>query len=120
MESLRMFFLGLFLSATACAQSADPFTWDFGKAKEGVKLEHVFEITNDTQVAMAIREVTASCGCTATEVTKKDMAPGESTQVKVTFDSTKYSGFIEQFVYVNTDSLTKPVIRLMVKAEITP
>ena len=120
MESLRVFLLGLFLTAAAYAQQADPYTWDFGKAQEGVKLEHVFEIVNDTGVAMAIREVTASCGCTATEVTKKGLAPGESTQVKVTFDSTKYSGFIEQFVYVNTDSQTKPVIRLMVKAHITP
>ena len=120
MESLRIVLLGLFLSASACAQQADPYTWDFGKAKEGVKLEHVFEIINDAGVPMNIREVTTSCGCTATEVKKKDLAPGEHTEIKVTFDSTKYAGFIEQFVYVNTDSRVKPVIRLMIKAEITP
>ncbi len=123
MEGLKRFLLAgmaILLTAFAGLAQQDTYVWDFGKAQAGQKLEHVFDILNDTGVSMQIREVTVSCGCTASEVSKKDLAPGESSQVKVILDTAGYKGFIEQFVYVNTDSALKPVVKLTVKVEILP
>lgn len=120
MESLkRLLLVGmLLLTGVAARAQQDTYVWDFGKAQAGQKLEHVFDILNDTGRPMQIREVTSSCGCTVSEVSKKDLAPGDAAQVKVTFDTQGYRGFVEQFVYVNTDSELKPLVKLSVKAEV--
>lgn len=120
MESLkRLLLVGmLLLTGVAARAQQDTYVWDFGKAPAGQKLEHVFDILNDTGRPMQIREVTSSCGCAASEVSKKQLAPGDSTQVKVVFDTEKYKGFVEQFVFVNTDSELKPLVKLTVKVEV--
>lgn len=96
----------------------DPYLWDFGSAKEGEILTHSFALKNKTEKTMNITETGASCGCTKPEVKKNKLKPGESTDVEVKFNTKGYSGPVQQFVYVHTDSLESPIIRLVVKANI--
>ena len=50
-------------------------------------MEHVFTISNKGKSDLYIRKVKASCGCTAVDP-EDDMVPaGESTTMKVVFDS---------------------------------
>ena len=98
------------------AEVDDNFSWDFGKVKEGEVLKHDFVLKNESPKTLQINEVTTSCGCTVSEVKKKTLLPGESTAVEVSFKSKGYSGPVQQYVYVNTDSLDNPVIKYIIKA----
>ena len=92
--------------------------WDFGKVKAGEILKHDFVLKNETDKPITIKEVNTSCGCTASEAKKKNLAPGESTEINVAFDSSGYSGTVKQYVFVNTDSVDKPMVRFIIKADV--
>ena len=98
--------------------SGDPYIWDFGQAKEGVVLKHSFIFKNESKKVVNIKDVNTSCGCTASEVKKKTLLPGEEAQIEVSFKSQGYSGAVQQFVYVNTDNLDNPIVKYIIKAEV--
>ncbi len=104
--------------APAVAQSNSAETWDFGQIKEGIVARHTFVFKNDTLKTLTIRDVNTSCGCTASQVKNKVLAAGEKTDIDVSFNSKNYSGSVEQFVFVNTDNIEKPVVKYAIKAEV--
>jgi len=104
--------------ADNAGKMVDPFTLDFGKVKQGEILKHNFTLKNDSSKTLNIKDANTSCGCTASKVAKKTLAPGESTVINVSFKSKGYNGRVTQFIYVNTDSAEKPTIRFTIKAEV--
>ncbi|MDD2680239.1 MAG: DUF1573 domain-containing protein [Candidatus Omnitrophica bacterium] len=109
----------LFFLATGCwAEQPDFYTWDFGQVKEGEVVAHSFTLKNDSVKALKITGVNTSCGCTVSEVKRETLSAQESTLVEVKFNSKGYSGAVQQFVYVNTDNLDKPVIKFIIKANV--
>lgn len=96
----------------------DAYAWDFGIVASGKKVTHTFEVKNDLAETLTIKDVSTSCGCTASEIKKKVLSPKESASLNVTFDSKGYMGNVTQYVYVNTDSAEKPVMRFVIKAEV--
>jgi hypothetical protein len=112
-------FFGLFLLALASVvYASDPFFWDFGRVKEGRLLEHDFTFKNTGNKTINIKDVTTSCGCTVSEVKQKILRPGESTTIKVKFNSQGYSGEVSQYVYVHTDEPQEPVKKFTIKARV--
>lgn len=99
-------------------KAPDPFVWDFGRVKEGEVLKHNFILKNESKTTLNIKDITTSCGCTVSKVKNKVLLSGESTLIEVQFNSKGYSGAAQQFVYVHTDSLDKPIIRYIIKAEV--
>jgi hypothetical protein len=65
----------------------DSRTFDFGEIPEGKTVENVFKITNKGKRDLIIRNVTASCDCTAGIPASNTIQPGGNTEMKVTFDS---------------------------------
>ena len=61
--------------------------FDFGDIKQGDKVSHTFVISNGGGDLLKISDVKASCGCTAAAPERKELAPGESTNIVVTFNS---------------------------------
>ena len=104
--------------AAGQAEMGDPGTWEFGRVKEGEVLKHMFVLKNESGKTLTINDVTTSCGCTASKVQKKIILPGQNTKIEVQFNSKGYSGSTQQYVYVHTDSLDKPIIRFIIKAEV--
>lgn len=92
--------------------------WDFADVKEGVILEHVFKLRNDSTQVLNITNVSTSCGCTVSEIAKKTLAPDEETEIKVKFNTKGYKGKAKQFVFVMTESLDNPIIQFMIKANV--
>lgn len=59
---------------------------DLGTLSEnGPSAGHTFTVTNRGTAPVAILSATASCGCTHPEFSKKPLAPGESSDIKVRF-----------------------------------
>lgn len=97
-------------------QSSDIFMWDIGKMKEGQVLKHTFVLANDSDKLLKIKEIHTSCGCTASKIDKKNLMPGETSNIGVEFNSKGYSGEVKQFVYVSTDSSDNPLLRFIIRA----
>jgi len=94
----------------------DPNLWDFGSIKKDQIVSHDFQVKNNLSRKLIINGVTTSCGCTASAAKKNILAPQESTQISVEFNSKGYKGETSQFVYVNTDDPDNSVIKFTIKA----
>jgi hypothetical protein len=86
--------------------------FDFGTISQGKSITHEFVITNNGGDLLRIDRVRATCGCTAAEPQKKELAPGESTKIKVDFNSTGRLGKQNREVFVYTNDPEKPEIKL--------
>jgi hypothetical protein len=60
---------------------------DFGTIVEGEKVEHTFKFTNTGDADLVISSATASCGCTIANWPKEPIAPGETNEIKVEYNS---------------------------------
>lgn len=83
----------------------DNNTFDFGKAKEGDVLEHIFKFTNTGTEPLYIHDVNVSCGCTIPEWDTAAIPPKGTGELKIIFDTKTKSGQQVKLVKVlaNTD-----------------
>ncbi len=103
---------------TVKEEVSDPYTWDFGRVKEGEVLKHEFILKNEYLKTLNIEDINTSCGCMVSEVKKRSLMPQESTTVEVQFSTKGYSGSTQQYIYVHTDNLDNPIMRYIIKADI--
>ncbi|AQG82177.1 DUF1573 domain-containing protein [Spirosoma montaniterrae] len=84
---------------------AEKGIYDFGNMIEGDTAEHVFKFTNTGKFPLIINNITASCGCTTPEWPREPVAPGESSSVKVRFNSRGKMGQQNKTItiFANTD-----------------
>jgi hypothetical protein len=67
-------------------------TYDFGKAPVGEKVRHTYFVTNTGTETLIISNVHPSCGCTTVGDWTHSIAPGQSGQIAVQFDTSRYGG----------------------------
>lgn len=95
--------------------------YDFGTISEGEKVEYAFSFTNTGDAPLFIAAATASCGCTVPEVPEEPIAPGESSEIKVIFDSQgKVSDDLTKTITVTantTPAKTQLTLKGVVKAQ---
>lgn len=60
---------------------------DFGIIEQGDKVETIFTLTNVGKSDLVVTNAKGSCGCTVPEWPKGAIAPGESADIKVVFNS---------------------------------
>jgi hypothetical protein len=90
---------------------------DFGTINEGDIVTHVFEFTNTGDAPLIVSSATASCGCTVPEKPEGPIAPGESGQIKVQFNSRKKPGIQNKTVTITANTYPK-ITRLRIKANV--
>ena len=91
-------------------------TIDFGKVKQGKVLTHVFMFTNEGDSTLSIKRVRTSCGCTAVLLKNKEVAPGKTGELKVTFNTRGYANKVSKYIYIDSNDPGQPSIRLTVSA----
>jgi hypothetical protein len=91
---------------------------EFGEILEGQLVTHEYEIKNIGNAELKIDKVRASCGCTAAQQVANSLKPGESTKIKVEFDSHGRMGLQEKTVYVFTNDPNTPQLKLTFNATI--
>lgn len=72
----------------------DETTYDFGTVQEGEKVTHMYKFTNSGNEPLIISNAKGSCGCTVPDWPRDPIAPGETGEIKVVFDS-KGKGSVE-------------------------
>lgn len=61
-------------------------THDFGTIPDDKPVETIFKFTNTGKGPLEILQAAGSCGCTVPALTKRSYAPGESGEIKVSFN----------------------------------
>ncbi len=104
--------------ANAPAISFDNNTFNFADIKQGVKVEYTFTISNNGKSDLFIRKVKASCGCTAVKPAQEMIPAGESTTMKVIFDSRGKVGKQNKTITVISNDPKHPRTILWVKGNV--
>lgn len=105
--------------ANAPAAKFSESTVDLGEMKQGEKREHTFTLLNEGKSELIIRNVRASCGCTAVAPPKKVISPGESVPIKVTFDSRGKRGRQSNTVTIITNDPKVPTNMLRLTGNVS-
>jgi len=93
------------------AEQAPVITFDstichFGTLAIGEKYPHTFRFTNTGNAPLLITQVNPSCGCTtAKDWPKQPIAPGETGQISVEFNSNGNTGQIDKSISVLTNCI---------------
>lgn len=91
---------------------------DFGTIFQGETVHHVFIFTNRGDVPLTVEKVSSSCGCTAALASAKVLAPGESGELKASFDSARFRGPIKKTIYLYTNDPAQPTAQLYIKGTV--
>ncbi|ELR69820.1 hypothetical protein C900_04523 [Fulvivirga imtechensis AK7] len=91
-------------------------TFDFGKIVKDQAAEHVFQFTNKGTEPLIISSVKGSCGCTVTAFTKEPIPPGQTGEIKATYNA-KSLGLFQKGITVISNAKESPVM-LYVKGEV--
>jgi len=92
--------------------------FDFGELTQGEKAEHTFLLKNTGNSDLLIRKTKASCGCTAIAPQSKIVKAGESTELKVVFNSRGKRGRQNKRITVITNAPTASSVDLRVKGNV--
>lgn len=93
--------------------------YDAGKIKPGDIIESKYIITNTSKSAIDLDKPNIPCTCNTVEIEKTHLEPGESTTVKMKFDSKGYEGQVVKSVYIKVKNQDGE-LRLIQSSEIIP
>jgi hypothetical protein len=79
--------------------------FDFADIVQGEKVSKKFRFQNIGSEPLMILNVQTTCGCTASDWPKQPIAPGDSSQLTVTFNSAKKAGRINKVITVYTNGV---------------
>ena len=79
-------------------------TYNFGTIMEGEKVEYNFRFKNTGKKPLVIINAHASCGCTIPEKPEKPVMPGETSFIKVVFNSKGKAGHQEKSIIVSSNA----------------
>lgn len=92
--------------------------YDFGNINQGETVSTDFVFTNNGKSELNIRQTRASCGCTVSEPEKSTLQPGESSVIKVTFNSAGRRGIQQKSISVFSNDPANPTQRITIKARV--
>ena len=90
--------------------SFDKLRHNFGKINQGESVSHQFIFTNTGQAELIINNAKGSCGCTVPKWPRKPIAPGESEEIKVTFNSAGKSGKQSKTITLVTNAIPNTTV----------
>ncbi len=100
--------------ATSYSPASAELVWsatshDFGAIPKGTPVKAVFTVKNTTDQTLLLKEVKASCGCTATGYSQAPIAPGASTEITATYNAAS-PGVFTKNITVRTNLSETPTI----------
>lgn len=90
---------------------------DFGTVKDGEKVHFSFRFVNSGNKPLVISNAQASCGCTVPEKPEKPIMPGDTSYIKVVFNSQGKVGHVEKTISVSSNA-NPPFPTLYLKGEV--
>ena len=101
------------LQGTKTQVSVNHAELDFGSFPKAEKQERSFVLTNTGKGLLVVHDVVTSCGCTKVEYSKQPVRPGETLELKVTYEAEE-TGHFNKTLRVYCNAVNSP-LRLTVK-----
>ena len=92
--------------------------FNFGQIFKGQKIEHIFEFENLGNDTLNIGKVKTSCGCTAAMLTNNTIPPGDTGEIRATFNSGTLTGNVTKSISVISNDPDHPSYKLTIYGEI--
>lgn len=92
--------------------------YDAGDSWEGEVVSHTFTFTNTGNAELKISRVRSTCGCTASNLSSDTIAPGESGEIRASFNTQRYRGKKSQPIYVYSNDPANPTIQLLLETTV--
>ena len=92
---------------------------DYGTIENGSDGARVFKFKNTGSADLIITNVKSTCGCTIPKKPDGPIAPGESSEIIVRYD-TKRTGPFRKTITVYTNQENNPIIALKLKGTVLP
>lgn len=106
----------LALPAWAAPQiRAEALEFDFGEVVQGDKVDHTFRFRNVGDEILVIDSVHSSCGCTAALLSSRRIAPGDTGEIRTTFDSQNFRDAIEKTITLQSNDPDHATLRFKLK-----
>jgi len=125
MKSLRyllsvsvIFLLFASVAMGAPTASVESPVFDFGSIAQGKHVDHIFVLKNKGDSVLNIGSVSTSCGCTVADVSSRSVPPGKSAEIKVSFNSTNFSGSISKTITVQSNDPKNHAYTLILKGTV--
>jgi len=106
------------LAAGQLSVSQDHLT--FGTLTEGVVARKDVTLSNNGDSPLTIANVSTSCSCTTTKLGKDTLAPGESTKLEIVYNTYKFPGKFEKYVYIQWSEDKNNKMTITMIGEVTP
>ena len=91
--------------------------WDFGRVTQGEKPTHIFIVKNGGEGDLIIEGVKESCPCIEASISITRLQPGESAELKVSYDTTDYVGKDEKHIHIYSNDPQVPNKRINLYVE---
>lgn len=93
---------------------------DFKEYPANLRKEAFFTLANNGTSPAKITAVQGTCGCAEATVAKRELAPGETTELKAAILPESIFGNYSKAVFVRTDAKDQPVLVLMLNGNARP
>ncbi len=113
-------FLGLQVIAQPKIEFSGSTIHDFGNIYKGQQAVHLFAFKNAGTDTLIVTGVSAGCGCTAALVSSSRIPPDSVSDLKVSFSSGAFVGFVMKSVTVSSNDPKTPSLAVHVKATVIP
>jgi hypothetical protein len=93
-------------------------SWDFGAVwhPQGATLTLI--VKNEGDAPLEISDVRTTCGCTLVETGRKSVPPGETTDIKVRYNSEGKQGHVESKVIISSNDPQRPTVEMKISGEV--
>jgi len=92
---------------------------DYGEIVKGSDGIRIFTFVNSGDMSLEITKVYSSCGCTIPKKPEAPIAPGESGEIQVKYDTNRV-GPIRKTITVNSNASETPIVSLKIKGTVQP
>jgi hypothetical protein len=122
---IRVLFIGVVLAIAAVTAVAQPkieavggTTMDMGSVYAGESVQKLATIRNTGTDTLRIADVKAQCGCTATLMSEKILAPNDTGTLSITFNTAGQNGHRTKQVYVMSNDPLNPKLTITFSADV--
>ena len=92
---------------------------DYGEIVKGSDGIRIFTFVNSGDMPLEITKVYSSCGCTIPKKPEAPIAPGETGEIQVKYDTNRV-GPIRKTITVNSNASETPIVSLKIKGTVQP
>jgi hypothetical protein len=92
--------------------------FDIGEVPNFVPHKHSLTIKNPGTDTLILKDVSASCGCTATLLSTDHIPPGDSGTLSFTFDAKRFEGKVEKKISMNTNDQNRKHVEIFFTANV--